>query len=297
MADSVARWRVLAAYAAVYIIWGSTYLAIRVAITTLPPFLMAGVRFTIAGTLLFLWSRRRGAALPSAAEWRGGALIGALLLLFGNGALVWSEQRVASGLAALFVAVVPLWTALLEWLRHSRRPGPRTVAGLVLGLGGVALLAAPGHVAGGAAIDPVGAMALLFGSVAWSLGSVLSRGATLPPSPPMSAGVQMLGGGAGLLLLALVTGEPAALSVGAVSATSLVAFGYLIVFGSLVGFSAFAWLLRVEPATRVATYAYVNPAVAMVLGWAVLGEPLTPRSLVAAAVIVGGVILITNERR
>jgi drug/metabolite transporter (DMT)-like permease len=258
---------------------------------------MAGARLTLAGAALLLWSRWRGAPRPDAREWRGAAFIGILLFCFGNGSVVWSEQRVASGLVALFVAVVPLWTAVLDWLAAARRPGPRTAVGLALGIGGAGLLAAPGEVAGGGAVDATGALVLLVGSFGWALGSVLSRRTPQPAAPPVGAAVQMLGGGVVLLLMSAAAGEPARAAVAAVSGASLAAVLYLILFGSLVAFSAYSWLLRVEPPTRVATYAYVNPAVAMLLGWAVLGEPVAARSLVAAAVIVAGVVLITSERR
>jgi drug/metabolite transporter (DMT)-like permease len=288
---------VLAAFAAIYLIWGSTYLAIRLAIETMPPLLMAGTRFTVAGLLLFAWARTRGGApAPTRRQWGAAALMGVLLLACGNGGVSWSEQRVASGLAALLVALVPLWTVLLEWARPGgRRPAAAVLVGLALGLGGVALLVAPGST-GGRGVDPVGALVLLGATLAWSIGSVSARRLPLPSSPLMATALEMLAGGAALLVAGLAGGEGRALHLAAITPRSLLALGYLVVFGSLVAFTAFVWLLRVRPAGRVATYAFVNPAVAVLLGWAVLGEALAARTLVAAAVIVAGVALITTAQ-
>jgi drug/metabolite transporter (DMT)-like permease len=288
---------VIAAFAAIYLIWGSTYLAIRLAIETMPPLLMAGTRFTVAGLLLFAWARTRGGApAPTRRQWGAAALMGVLLLACGNGGVSWSEQRVASGLAALLVALVPLWTVLLEWARPGgRRPAAAVLVGLALGLGGVALLVAPGST-GGRGVDPVGALVLLGATLAWSIGSVSARRLPLPSSPLMATALEMLAGGAALLVAGLAGGEGRALHLAAITPRSLLALGYLVVFGSLVAFTAFVWLLRVRPAGRVATYAFVNPAVAVLLGWAVLGEALAARTLVAAAVIVAGVALITTAQ-
>lgn len=296
MPEHPSRARVVAAFAAVYLIWGSTYLAIRVAIDTVPPFVMAGIRFTIAGLVLFVWARSRGAAAPSRRNWIGALVIGLLLLTTGNGAVVWTEQRVPSGLTALLVATVPVWTVIIEWIGAGReRPRGRTVLGLLVGLAGVGLLVAPGELAGGTRVDPVGALVLMGGSISWSIGSVYSRRAGLPPSPQLATAMEMLCGGAGLLVVGLVSGEFAAFHPVAVTLRSALAVLYLIVFGSLIAFSAFVWLLRVSTPARVSTYAYVNPAVAVVLGWALAGEPLTARTLAAAAVIVAGVVLITSR--
>jgi drug/metabolite transporter (DMT)-like permease len=292
------RSAILLAYATVYLVWGSTYLAIRLAVETLPPFLMAGARFTLAGAVLFLWARLRGSPAPKPVEWRSGALLGVLFLGVGNGGVVWAEQLVPSGLAALMVAAVPLWTAILAWLQpNGTRPSRSVVVGLALGLSGVALLAAPGNIAGGSGVDPRGATVLLVSGFAWAVASVLSGRMTLPKSASLTSAIEMLSGGALLLILGLASGELSRLHLAQASGASIFAFFYLIVFGSLVGFSAFAWLLRVEPPTRVATYAYVNPAVAVLLGWAILGEPLTIRALLAAGVIVGGVVLINRRRQ
>ena len=295
MPEPARRSHIIAAFAAVYLIWGSTYLAIRVAIDSVPPFLMAGVRFMIAGTLLYVWARTRGAPAPTRRNWIGALVIGLLLLGAGNGAVVWSEQRVASGLTALLVATVPVWTVVIEWLMGNReRPRGRTVIGLLVGLAGVALLVAPGETAGGTRVDPLAALVLMGGSISWSIGSVYSHRAGLPRSPLLATAMEMLCGGAGLLVAAVVSGESGAFHPALVSGRSVLAVLYLIIFGSLIGFSAFVWLLRVSTPARVSTYAYVNPAVAVLLGWALAGEALSGRTLLAAAVIVAGVVLITS---
>jgi drug/metabolite transporter (DMT)-like permease len=289
-------WRVAAAFGAIYLIWGSTYLAIRVALETLPPFLMAGCRFLVAGTVLYTWGRAQGDPAPARGHWGAAMLLGALFLLLGNGGVVWAEQRVPSGLAALLVAVTPAWTTLFEWRRDGVAPSVWTVAGLLAGLAGVALLVAPADLASGGAVDPAGAAACLLSSVSWSLASVLSSRLSVPRSPAIASSMQMLAGGALLAAAGLATGEAGRVSLHAASPRSVAAVTYLVVFGSLVAFTAFTWLLRVTSASRVATCAYVNPVVAVLLGWALLGERLTPRTLVAAAVIVGGVVVIISTR-
>lgn len=286
-------WEVVAAFAAVYVIWGSTYLAIRFAIETLPPFLMAGTRFLIAGALLHTWGRLRGDPAPSRAHLAPSLLLGALFLLVGNGGVVWAEQRIPSGLAALLVAVTPVWTVLFEWAHGGGRPGLRTVTGLAAGLAGVGLLVAPTGLAG-SRVDIGGAVGCLISSLSWSLGSVRSRTLRLPSSPAIASSLQMLAGGGLLLLVGLATGEAARLDPASTSTRSVLAVVYLILFGSLVAFTAFTWLLRVSTPSRVATCAYVNPVVAVFLGWALAGERLGPRSLAAAAVIVVGVGLVTT---
>lgn len=292
------RARILVAYATVYVVWGSTYLAISFAITTLPPFLMAAARFLVAGTLLYLWMIARGAARPTAAHWKSAAIVGAFLLLGGNGAVVWAEQRVPSGIAALLVATLPLWMVLLEWLGPDRRrPTARVALGLLAGMVGVVVLVGPGAIRGQGNVDLIGSAALVAGSLAWAAGSLYSRRAALPAAPQLGTAMQMLAGGLMLAVVGLAVGEGRALDVAAVSPTSLAALLYLIVFGSLIGFSAYVWLLRVEPPSRVATYAYVNPVVAVALGWLLAGETLSPQTLVAAAIIVGAVVLIVTARK
>jgi drug/metabolite transporter (DMT)-like permease len=288
---------VVAAFAAVYLLWGSTYLAILFAIETLPPFWMAATRFLTAGGLLYAWARWRGEPAPRPVHWRSATVVGLLLLLGGNGGVVWAEQRVPSGLAALLVATVPLWMVLLDGAgRGWRRPPGQLLFGVGIGLAGVALLVGPGRFAGGHGADPLGAGVLLVASLCWTAGSLYARRAELPTSPFLGTAMQMLGGGAGLLVAGLVAGEGARLDLGAASGRSLAALAYLIVFGSLIGFTAYIWLLRVSTPALVSTYAYVNPVVAVLLGWAFAGEPLTPRTLLAAGVIVGAVVLITTFR-
>ncbi|MBZ0283359.1 MAG: drug/metabolite exporter YedA [Anaerolineae bacterium] len=297
-------WQLVAAFAAVYIIWGSTYLAISYAIETLPPFLMAGGRFLFAGLLLFIWSRARGAAAPRRIHWRSTLIIGSLLLMGGNGGVTWAEQRVPSGLAALMVAIVPLWVVLLDWLRPGgTRPGLPVFAGLLVGLAGIALLvAAPGASdvpAGetGGALDLLGLGALLLATFCWANGSLYSRSAPLPNSPLLTTGMEMIGGGAVLILAGTLTGEWARLDLSQVSTNSLLALIYLVIFGSIVAFTAYIWLLKVTTPARAATYAYVNPVVAVFLGWVFRGEELTPRTLIAAAIIIGAVVIITLYRQ
>jgi drug/metabolite transporter (DMT)-like permease len=282
-----------AAMISVYIAWGSTYLAIRFAVQTMPPFLMAGTRFLIAGVILYVWRRERGDPAPSKREWRSAAIIGTLLLVGGNGGVVWAEQRVVSGVAALLVGSAPLWMILVDSLRPGgKRPGWAAIAGVLIGFGGIALLVGPGEITGGAQrVDSVGAMILILAALSWSIGSLYSREATLPSSPLVGTGMEMLAGGAGLLILGTLTGEWGRLNLAGISAQSLWGFAYLIVFGSWVGFGAYTWLLRVAPISFVSTYAYVNPVVAVVMGYLLAAEPLTPLTLVATAVIVGSVAL------
>jgi drug/metabolite transporter (DMT)-like permease len=287
--------KVLFAFSAVYFIWGSTYLAILFGIETLPPFLMAGVRFLIAGGLLYAWARLHGRALrPTRDHWIATAVVGLLLLLGGNGLVVWSETRVASGVTALLVGIVPCWMVLLDWLRPGgARPSRQVVFGLMLGLTGLIWLIGPDSLMGGGRADLLGAAAVLLASFSWAAGSIYLRHAKMPPAPFLSTAMQMLAGGAALLVLGLGLGEPWRFDPAAFSPRSILALLYLIVFGSIVAFTAYVWLLRVSTPTRVSTYAYVNPVVAVFLGWALADEALTVRMLVAAAVIVSGVALIT----
>lgn len=296
MPTSPSRARIVAAFAAVYIVWGSTYLAILYAIETLPPFLMAAVRFLIAGAILYAWSMARSPRRPTRPEWRAAAIIGACLLLGGNGAVVFAEQLVPSGIAALLVAITPCWMVLLDWKwNQSPRPGMRTVLGLLLGFGGIALLIGP-DVFTGDGLHPGGVAILMFGSIAWSTGSIYSKRAPAPPQALLSVGMQMLCGGTLLMIAALITGEFGRVEIDAISLRSILALLYLIVFGAIIGYSAYVWLLRVVSPARVSTYAYVNPIVAVLLGWAFAGEALTLRMGAAAAVIIAGVAMITIDQ-
>jgi drug/metabolite transporter (DMT)-like permease len=292
---SPSRLAVAAAFAIVYVVWGSTYLAILFAIETLPPFLMAGVRFLIAGSVLLAWTRIiAGEPAPSRAQWRSAAIVGVLLLLGGNGLVVWSEQRIASGVAALLVGTVPCFMVLVDWLRPGGiRPGWRVSGGLALGMLGLVWLVGPDSVMGGGRADLLGAAALVLASLSWAVGSIYSRHAAVPSSPFVFTAMQMLAGGVALVVLGVALGEPARFDAAALSLRSVLGLVYLIVLGSIVAFSAYVWLLRVSTPARVSTYAYVNPVVAVFLGWLLADEALTPRMAIAAAVIVSGVALIT----
>ncbi len=285
---------VVAAFAAVYLIWGSTYLAIRWAIDTIPPFLMAGTRFVIAGAALYVWVRLRGTPRPAPYYWVPTAMVGGFLLLGGNGGVVWAEQLVPSGLTALLIATVPLWMVLLDWIRGGTRPRAGVAIGLAAGFAGIALLVSPAEIAGGEHINPLGATVLVLASLSWAIGSLYSRKAKVPDSPFLATAMEMLAGGALLLLAGSVTGEWTRLEFSEVSARSMLSFVYLIIFGSLVGFTAYIWLLRVSTPARVSTYAYVNPVVAVILGAALAGEPITARALLAAVIILSAVVLITT---
>lgn len=299
--DRAFRVKLIAAFAALYIIWGSTYLGILIAIETMPPLLMAGVRFLIAGAMLYGFSRARGATQPTRRQWGAAAIVGAALLLGGNGAVAWAEQSVPTGVVSLVVATVPVWMVLLEWARRGGiRPGAIVFVGLALGLVGIGLLMGPEVFRGGGegTVPLSGVLVVLCGSLAWASGSIYSRGADLPREPLLTTGMQMLVGGALLVLAGLATGEAARVDIAAISMRSLAGLVYLILFGSLIGYTSYIWLLRVSTPARVSTYAYVNPVVAVFLGWAFAGEAITARVLVAAAVIVGAVaIIVTGQSR
>ncbi len=295
---SAARTTLIAAFAAVYIVWGSTYLAIRFAIDTIPPFLMAGIRFVVAGTLMYAWAVLRRGARPRREQWIAAAVTGTLLLMGGNGGVTWAEQRVPSGVAALMVAIVPCWMVLIDWLRPGgTRPTGRILMGLLLGLGGIALLVGPESLMGGERIDPLGALALVIATLSWASGSIYSRQARFTATPFLAAGMQMLVGGSVLIIAGLLTNELPRVHPSAISLKSVLSLVYLILVGAIVGYSAYLYLLRHSTPAKAATYAYVNPVVAVILGWAFAGESLTPRMGIAAAVIVGGVALITIARQ
>jgi drug/metabolite transporter (DMT)-like permease len=289
------RVRLILAFAAVYVVWGSTYLFIRFAVETLPPFLMAGARFAVAGAILYAWAKLRGAPTPKRAEVRGAAIAGLFLLLGGNGAVVWAEQRVPSGVTALLVATVPVWMVLLDWLRPGGvRPRAGVFAGLALGLVGLGLLVGRSTLStDGGGTDFVGAAVLVVGSILWATGSLYVRHSRHPSSALVTNAVQMLGGGVALLATGVLVGEVGRLDLGAASTRSLLSLLYLVIAGSLIGFTAYTYLLRVSTPAKVSTYAYVNPVVAVFLGWAFAGEAITGRTLVAAAVILAGVAMIS----
>jgi drug/metabolite transporter (DMT)-like permease len=288
------RWKIVLAFLAVYLCWGMTYLAMRVAVRDIPPHLMSGARFLVAGLVLYLWTRRRGDPKPSAIQWRSATMVGAFLLLGGNATVAWAEQQVPSGLAAVLIAVAPIWMVAFEWARGGRRPGTRVTAGLILGLVGLAILVSP---KGDSAtqVNPIGAVMLVLASASWAWGSVVSKSAPLPKSRFLATSMEMIGGGVLLLLTALAVGQVAHFRPTEVSANAVLAWLFLVVFGSLVGFTAYIWLLGVTSIAKVGTYAYVNPIVAVFLGWAILDEPVTGRTLIAALVILVGVALVNLE--
>ena len=293
MAVAARRSSVLAAFAAIYLIWGSTYLGIRFAIETIPPFLLSGVRFGLAGVIMLVAARATRAPRLTLPEFRTAAIVGSLLML-ANSLVGVAEKRIPSGVAALLVAMTPLFMVLLEWGRPGgRRPTWLVGVGLLIGLCGVATLVGPGSFGGGERIDLIGAATVVFGSFAWSAGSIYSRHAPKSSSALMMTAFQMLAGGVFVGLLAIARGELTGFDLSNVSGRSFAAWVYLLIFGSLIGFTAFVYLLRVSTAARVATYAYVNPVVAVFLGWLLAGENISARMLVAAVIIVAGVALIT----
>lgn len=280
-----------------YVVWGSTYLAIRVSVPTIPPFTLGAVRFLVAGAILFLLTFRRGdrAADPlGRRQWGSAAVVGGALLFGGVGMVSVAEQTVASGIAALFIATMPLWVALLGRVFLGERLDRRVLGGIVVGFAGTALLVAP--LGGGATLDAAGLIPLLISPIAWSSGSLWSRTAPLAKRPLVATGMEMLCGGAILLAAAVVTGELARLDPAAVAPVAVAGLVYLIVAGSIVGFTCYMWLLRNAPVATVATYAYVNPVIAVVLGALLLGEPLGPRTVVAGAIIVASVAVIVVAR-
>ncbi|MGI8891421.1 MAG: EamA family transporter [Chthoniobacterales bacterium] len=289
------------AFAALYIIWGSTYLAIRFAIETIPPLLMAGARFLSAGAVMYAIACWRGAPKSSFAEWRTAFLVGACLLFFGNGGVTIAEQWVASGLASLLVATVPIYIALLAWLSGSApRPRPLVMLGLAAGFVGVGVLVGPALTARsaiGAGHAGLGMVILLFGSLMWSIGSLYSRRAHNSASPFLSSAQTMLCGGGLMFVSGFASGEARGFHLEKVTALSLGAFFYLIFIGAIVGYTAFIWLLRHCDPSKVATYAYVNPVVAVLLGALFAGETLTARTALAAAIIIGSVAVVITAQQ
>jgi len=283
-----------------YVAWGSTYLAIALAVRDIPPFLMAGVRFGLAGFILVGWQlarERRDIQWPSRREWRDSAIVGALLLGGGMGMVSFAEQTVPSGIAALMVSLMPVWIAILgAAVFHERLPRLAGL-GIVVGFIGVAILVAPSVLGTTGALDPIGLVALLISPLCWSVGSIFaSHRARLPRRPLMASAAQMVTGSLVLLAMGVLAGEPSRFAIGSVGAASLFGFLYLVVVGSLLAFTTFGWLLRNAPLPLISTYAYVNPVVAVILGAILLGEPVEPRLVVAGGVIVAGVALIVTAR-
>jgi drug/metabolite transporter (DMT)-like permease len=284
---------------ALYIVWGSTYLAIRFAVETIPPFMHAGLRFLISGVILFLWRRAAGDPVPTMGNWKSTAIVGTLLLLGGNGLVGLAEKTVPSGIAALMISTSPFWLLLFESFRAGgTKPNWQSILGLVIGFSGVFLLIGPAEIAGsGHKFDTFGIILLLFAPLLWSLGSIYARGADMPKSTLLSTGMQMLAGAVSLFLVSALTGELNGFNFGQVSIRSWLGLLYLITFGSLVGFVAYGWLLHNAPVSLFSTYAYVNPVVAVFLGWLLAGEELNARIILASAVIIGSVIFINYARQ
>jgi len=293
-----ASWKILLAFAIIYFVWGSTYLAIRVGVREMPPFLMAGLRFTAAGLALYGWMRLTGVPSPSWREWRGASVLGALMFLLDYACLFWAEQRVPSGVSAVILAAIPVCITLLEVIfLRTQRLTMRLSVGLLVGIVGVAVLMDPSSSLGEAPLDRGGAIALLVACCGWSIGTIVSRRLVLPASKPMSAGAQMLSGGVQLLVLAAVSGEFPHFRVQDVSRIVWFSLIYLIIAGSIVGYTAYVWLLPYESPTKVGTYAYVNPVVAVIIGAGLGGEIIGRRTMLGTALILVSVVAITTMRR
>ncbi|MBI4661473.1 MAG: EamA family transporter [Verrucomicrobia bacterium] len=292
-----ARGMVIAAFASVYVIWGATYLAIRFAVETIPPFLMGGTRFVLAGAMLYGVLRLAGSPAPERMHWKNATVAGALLLGIGNGGLNWAEQKVASSVAALLIAFTPLWFALLEWLRpKGTRPTLQTIAGITVGFAGMAVLVNSRDAGHAGVIDPAGVAALLLASFSWACGSLYVRYTPKPDTALMGGALQMITGGAILCVMGLAAGELTSFRVAEISARSAGGFLFLLFIGSMLGFTSYTWLLKVTTPARLSTYAYVNPVVAVFLGWSIGGEKLTVQMLTAAVVVILGVVIITTQR-
>jgi drug/metabolite transporter (DMT)-like permease len=284
---------------ALYIVWGSTYLGIKVAIETIPPFFHASIRFLVSGIILVVWQRSAGQAMPTRKQWGSAAIIGTLLLLGGNGLVSWAEQFIPSGIAALIIGSMPMFLVVAEALRpHGVKPTWRAIVGLLIGFAGIFILVGPAEISGSSAkLNPFGLLALLGACITWASGSIYSKTADLPKSSLMNTGAQMLMGSISLLIVSLLTGELHGWDITAVSSRSIYGLTYLILIGSLVGFASYGWLLQNAPISLVATYAYVNPIVAVFLGNWIGNEPLEPRIWIAATIIIGSVIFINTGNK
>jgi drug/metabolite transporter (DMT)-like permease len=284
---------VLLAFLAVYVVWGSTFLAIRIGDESFPPLLLAGTRHLVTGLMFYPFLRWKTGIRPTLAHWTTASVTGFLLLCIGNGGVCWAELTVPSGVAALLVAMVTLWMVLVDWLRPGgHRPSGRIFVGIVLGFAGLALLVGPAHLGSSGRIDPWGAGVLAVASFAWACGSIYSKHGQLPSSAMLSMSMQCLAGGVALWIGGFLTGEVHNFHLANISVRSWLAVAYLIAFGSGIGFTAYIYILKNSTAARVATYAFVNPVVALLLGWFFAGEELTLRTLLAAFVILGAVVLV-----
>jgi drug/metabolite transporter (DMT)-like permease len=288
-------WKVLLAFAIIYFVWGSTFLAIRVGVREVPPFLLAGMRFLVAGIVLYGWMRARGTPSPSAREWGSASFLALLIFVFDYGLLFWAERRVPSGIAAVMMATIPAFMALAEivFLR-TQRLTPRLGIALLVGMAGVVVLVGHTMGLGEAPVDTAGACALIFAAISWSVAASLSRRIPLPAAKAMSSGAQMLAGGVLLTLTAALLGEFRGFHVQAVSRGAWLALAYLIVAGSIVGFTAYVWLVHHESPTKVGTYAYVNPVVAVLVGYFLGGEAIGRRTIVGTLLVLVSVVVITT---
>jgi len=292
------KFRIAVAMLAIYLVWGSTYLAIRFAVETIPPFIMAGTRYLLPGLLLMVWRRLAGDPAPTRRQWLSGAIVGLFLLLGGNGLVSWAEQRVESGIAALIIGTVPIWMVIFDAVLTRIRPRWQVIVGLLTGFGGIIFLIGPESLFGQhPRYDLLGIGVLVLAAFLWAIGSIYSRDADLPRSPLLGTSIEMLAGSVGLYIASLLTGEWKTFNIGAVSQQSVLGLLYLIVLGTLVGFVAYTWLLRNAPISLVSTYAYVNPLVAILLGNWLVQEPLNWEVALAVAIIIGSVVLINSFRR
>lgn len=298
MNQSPTRYKIYLAFASVYLIWGSTYLAIALAIKTMPPFLMAGVRFVFAGALLYGFLRARGPVKTTAKEWLSCGITGTFMLLGGNGGVVWAEQYVPSGLAALLISLLPIWVLLLSPLFGLPRNVTRLkIFGIILGFAGLVLLINPGSIFHSDSLNIPGSIALICATLFWAIGSLYTRKGSFPANKLLSTAMQMITGGTALLIFSGFYGDFAHFNPSAVTTEAVLAFFYLVFFGSIIGYTSYVWLLEHTEPQKVVTYAYVNPVVAVFLGWALNNEPLTGTILLAAVVIIGAVVLILTGNK
>src|SRR4051794_1103380 len=295
-ANGPSRTSLILAFASIYLIWGSTYLGIRYAVETIPPLLMMAIRHSVAGVVVYGWARSRGAEAPTGKQWVYAAIAGTILFLGGHGTLAWAEQKVPSGLAALLCATLPLWTVLIAWISRSERQlGAKVWAGLMLGFAGVAILIGPDALRQHGSFDMLATITVMFGSLSWAVGTAYSHGVKLPSSTVLSAAMQMIAGGASLYMASLFSGEMAHVHPSSFTLRSIAALAYLIVFGSIIAFTVFTWLVSVCRPSSVSTYAYVNPLVAVFLGWALAGEAIGVHTIVATVIILAGVALVSTR--
>jgi drug/metabolite transporter (DMT)-like permease len=289
-------WKVLLAFAIIYFVWGSTYLAIRIGVAEVPPFLLASIRFLIAGLVLYAWMRAKGTPSPPLREWGGAILLAVLFFVLDYGLVFWAERRVPSGITAVMMATIPVFMTLSEILiMKTQRLTVRLVFALLMGIAGVSVLISRSMCFGDAPIDTAGAIALIIASISWSVGSAITRKVPLPSEKAMSSGAQMFAGGVLLTITAALLGEFRGFHVQAVSAKAWLALGYLIVAGSIIAFTAYVWLIHQESPTKVGTYAYVNPVVAVLLGYFFGGEAIGPRTILGAALVLVSVVVITTS--